>query len=42
MLYSNAYIQNLEKWYQRIYLQVSNGETDIGNRHLDMGRGEER
>ena len=40
--YSNAYIQNLEKWYWRIYLQSSSGETDIKNRLTDMGRGEER
>ena len=39
---ANAYIQNLEKWYLRIYLQGSNGETDIENRLTDMGRGEER
>ena len=39
----NAYIRNLlEKWYQRIYLQVSDGETDIENRLTDMGREEER
>ena len=30
--YSNAYIQN----------QGSSGETDIENRHMDMGTGEER
>ena len=41
-MYSNAYIQNLEKWYQRIYFQGSSGETDIENRLMDMGRGEER
>ena len=29
-------------WYRRIYLQGSNGETDIENRLMDMGRGEER
>ena len=27
---------------QRIYLQGSNGETDIENRLMDTGRGEER
>ena len=37
--YSNAYIQNLEKWYWRIYSQCNNGETDTGNRFMDMGRG---
>ena len=40
--YPNIYIWNLEKWYQRIYLQGSNGETNIKNRLMDMGRGEER
>ena len=35
-------IQNLERWYQSIYLQGSNGETDIENRLMDKGRGEER
>ena len=42
MLYSNTYIQTLEKWYRRMYLQGSSGETDIENRLMDMGRGEER
>ena len=36
------YIQNLEKWYIRTYLQGSNGETDIENRLMDMRRGKER
>ena len=40
--YTNIYIQSLERWYQRIYLQGSNGETDIENRLMDTGRGEER
>ena len=40
--YTNAYIQNLEKWYWRIYLQGSNGETDIDNTLMDVGRGEKR
>ena len=40
--YTNAYIRNLERWYQRIYLQGSNGETDIENRLMDIQRGEER
>ena len=35
-------IWNPEKWYQRIYFQGSNGETDIENRLMDMGRGDER
>ena len=41
-MYSNTYTWNLEKWYSRIYLQGSNGETDIENKLKDMGRGEER
>ena len=41
-IYTNAYIWNLEKWYWRIYLQGNNGETDIENRLMDMGKGEER
>ena len=40
--YSNTYIRNLEEWYWRTYIQGSNGETDIENRLMDMGRGEER
>ena len=40
--HSNAYIQNLEKRYWRVSLQGSSGETDIENRFMDMGRGEER
>ena len=41
-MYSKAYTQNLEKWYRRIYLQGSNGETDIENRLMAMRRAEER
>ena len=41
ILYSNAYIQNLEKWYWK-YLQGNIGETDVENSHMDIGRGEER
>ena len=37
-----THIWNLEKWYQRISFQGSSGETDIENRLMDMGRGEER
>ena len=36
------YIRNPEKWYLRIYLQGSSGETDMANRFMDMGGGEER
>ena len=31
-----------EKWYWKIYLQGSSGQTDIENRLMDMGREEER
>ena len=39
--YTDAYIWNLERWYWWIYLQGSNGETDIENRPMDMGGEEE-
>ena len=39
--YSDSYIQNIEKWYWRIYLQGSSGETDIENRLMDLGIGKE-
>ena len=42
ILYTNAYIWNLEKWIWIIYLQGSSGETDIENRPMHVGRGEER
>ena len=38
----NAYIWNLERWYQRIYLQGIIEETGIENRLMDKGREEER
>ena len=38
ILHTNTYIQNPEKWYQRIYLQGSDGETNIENRLMDAGR----
>ena len=40
--YTNTYVWNLGRWYQRIYLQGSNGETDIENRVMGTGREEER
>ena len=40
--YTNTYIWNLERWYWRIYFQGSSGETNIENRLMDTGRGEER
>ena len=41
ILYSNAYIWDLEKWYWRIYLQGSNGETHIENTYGHGKRGGE-
>ena len=41
MPYSNTYIQNLEKWYWRIYLQANSGETDIENSYEHGERGGE-
>ena len=35
ILYINAYIQNLERWYQQSYMLGSNGDTDIKNGLLD-------
>ena len=38
-----THIQRIQKsGTEGIYLQGSNGETDIENRPMDMGRGEER
>ena len=37
-----THTQNLEECYWRTYFQGSNGEIDIENRLLDMGRGQER
>ena len=34
-----THIQTLEKWYLKIYLQGSNGETDMENRLMDVGSG---
>ena len=41
ILYINACVWNLEKWYWWTYLQGSNGDTDIQNRLVDtVGEGE--
>ena len=37
ILYINAYIWNLERWYWWTYLQGSNGDADIMNRLVDLG-----
>ena len=39
--YTDTYIRNLERWHWWINFQGSNGETDIENRPMDMGSGEE-
>ena len=39
ILYINAYIWNLERWYLWTYLQGSNGDTDIDSRLVDTGGG---
>ena len=39
--YSNTNIQNLEKWYWRIYLQGNSGETDMENRLMEEKGGED-
>ena len=39
--YINAYIWNLERWYQQSYMQRSKADIDDKNRLLDMvGEGE--
>ena len=41
ILYINAYIWNLERWYQQSYMQRSKTDIDLKNRLLDMvGEGE--
>ena len=41
ILYINAYIWNLERWYQRTYVQSSKGNTVVKNSLLDSaGEGE--
>ena len=35
ILYINAYIWNLERWYWWTHLQGSNGKVDMENRFLD-------
>ena len=41
ILYIDAYIWNLEGWYWWVCLQSSSGETDIENRLMGKGRGED-
>ena len=41
ILYIDTYIWNLERRYQRSYMQGSKGDTDVKNRLLDsVGEGE--
>ena len=37
----NTYIWNPERWYQRSYMQVNKGDTDVKNRLLDSMGGED-
>ena len=39
--YILTHLYGLERWYWWIYFQGSNGDTDIENRLMDTGRGEE-
>ena len=40
-LYINAYMWNLEKWYQWSYLQRRNRDTEVQIKHMDTPRGKE-
>ena len=44
ILYINAYMWNLEKWYRWTYLQSRNRDTDVENKHMDtkVGNGKLR
>ena len=42
ILYNDTYIWNLEGWYWWIHSQSTNGDTDIKNRLMNKGGGEER
>ena len=41
ILYTNAYIWNLKRWYWWINFEGSSGKTDIENRPIDTGGREE-
>ena len=42
ILYINAYMWNLEKWYRWTYLQGRNRHVDVENGHVDTaGEGED-
>ena len=38
ILYINAYMWHIEKWYWWTYLQDRNRDTDIENKHMDTKR----
>ena len=38
ILYINAYMWNLEKWYRWSYLQSRSRDTDIEDKHIDTKR----
>ena len=37
ILYINAYMWNIEKWYRWTYLQDKNRDTEVENGHVDTG-----
>ena len=39
ILYINACMWNLEKWYRWTYLQGRNRDADVENGQVDMGEG---
>ena len=41
ILYINAYMWNLEKWYKWTYLQSRNRDTEVENKHMDTKEGKE-
>ena len=42
ILYVNAYMWNLEKWYRWTGLQGRNRDTDVENKHMDTKGGKRR
>ena len=36
VLYMNAYMWNLEKWYRWTYLKSRNRDTDVENKYMDI------
>ena len=38
MLYINAFMCNLEKWFRGTYFQGCNRDPEVENRHVDTGK----